>query len=136
MRRTRRRRAYGAIDWPDAVYRVYVTAILSALGTSIVSGWVGGRPVTPAQLTRVIDYGPAIVGLLAAAAIATGLRTGGRGGPLVLQPADVNLLLLAPIPRAAVLRGPASRQLRFSGFVGAVAGMVGGHLAAQRLPGS
>lgn len=136
MRRTRRRRAYGAIDWPDAVYRVYVTAILSALGTSIVSGWVGGRPVTPAQLATITDHGPGVVGLVAAVAIATGLRTGGRGGPLVLQPADVNLLLLAPIPRAVVLRGPAARQLRFSGFVGAVVGMVAGNLAAQRLPGT
>ena len=136
LRRARRRRAYGAIDWWDAVYRVYVTAILSALGTSIVSGWIGGRPVGRHELASVLAHGPAVVGLLAAAAIAVGLRAGGRGGPLVISPADVNLLLMAPLPRAAVLRGPATRQLRFSCFLGTVLGMVAGNLAAQRLPGT
>jgi hypothetical protein len=136
LRRARRRRAYGAIDWWDAIYRVYVTAILSALGTSIVSGWVGGRPVNGHELAQTIAHGPAVVGLLVAAAIAVGLRAGGRGGPLVISPADVSVLLMAPLPRAAVLRGPATKQLRFSCFVGVVLGMVAGNLAAQRLPGS
>jgi hypothetical protein len=112
-----------------------VTALLSALAISIVSGWVGGNPVTPAELARALDHGPPVVGLVVAAAIAVGLRSGSRGGPLVLLPADVVLVLLAPIPRTAALRGPAFRQLRFSGFAGLVAGMVAGNLAAQRLPG-
>jgi hypothetical protein len=136
LRRARRRRAYGTIDWWDAIYRVYVTAILSALGTSIVSGWIGGRPVSSHELAQALAHGPAVVGLLVAAAIAVGLRAGGRGGPLVISPADVNILLMAPLPRSVVLRGPATRQLRFSGFVGAVLGMIVGNLAAQRLPGT
>jgi hypothetical protein len=136
MRRARRRRAYAQLDWIDAVYRVYVTAILSALATSFISGIVGGRPVTPAELSRALEFGPALGGLVVAGAIAAGLRSGGRGGPLVLLPADVTIVLLAPIPRAVALRGVAVRQLRFSGFLGAVIGMIAGNLAAQRLPGS
>ncbi|HEU0318760.1 MAG TPA: hypothetical protein VFR49_15595, partial [Solirubrobacteraceae bacterium] len=131
LRRARRRRAYGAIDWIDAVYRVYVTAILSALVTSFVSGWIGGRPVTAAELAWVLAHGPAALGLAVAAVLATGLRSGGRGGPLVLLPADVVLVLLSPVPRGAALRSLALRQLRFSGFVGGVVGMVAGNLAAQ-----
>jgi hypothetical protein len=136
MRRARRRRAYAQLDWIDAVYRVYVTAILSALATSFISGIVGGRPVTPTELSRALEFGPALGGLVVAGAIAAGLRSGGRGGPLVLLPADVTIVLLAPIPRAVALRGVAVRQLRFSGFLGAVIGMIAGNLAAQRLPGA
>jgi hypothetical protein len=136
MRRARRRRAYDQIDWIDAVYRVYVTAILAALGTSFISGVVGGRPVTPTELSRALHFGPALAGLVVAGAVAAGLRSGGRGGPLVLLPADVTIVLLAPIPRAVVLRGIAVRQLRFSAFLGTVVGMITGNLAAQRLPGA
>ncbi len=136
LRRARRRRAYEQIDWIDAVYRVYVIALFSALGTSFVSGLVGGRPVTPTELSRAVDFGPAVGGLVVAGAIAAGLRSGGRGGPLVLLPADVSIVLLAPISRALALRGVAVRQLRFSGFLGAVVGMIAGNLAAQRLPGT
>ncbi|MEA2372012.1 MAG: hypothetical protein QOH12_2406 [Solirubrobacteraceae bacterium] len=136
MRRARRRRAYEEIDWIDAVYRVYVIALFSALGTSFVSGLVGGRPVTPTELSGALDFGPAVGGLVVAGAIAAGLRSGGRGGPLVLLPADVSIVLLAPISRAVALRGIAIRQLRFSGFLGTVVGMIAGNLAAQRLPGA
>ena len=135
LRRARRRRAYGHIDWMDALYKVYVTAIFSAVGGSMLSGWIGGRPVTPAELSTAVERGPAVVGLVAAVAVAAGLRSGGRGGPLALQPADVQLVLLAPLPRGTALRAPAARQLRSSAFVGTVAGMAAGNLAAQRLPG-
>lgn len=136
LRRLRRLRAYGSIDWMDAIYRVYVAAILSAMGTSLISGWVGGRKVTPAELATVVDRGPALIGLVLAAIVAGGLRSGGRGGPLVLEAADVAHVLMAPVPRAIVLRGPAWHRLRFTAFVGAVTGMVAGNLAAQRLPGT
>lgn len=136
LRRARRRRAYGDIDWTDALYKVYVTALFAAVGGSMLSGWVGGRPVTPAELSTAVEHGPALAGLIAAVVIAAGLRSGGRGGPLALEPADVQHVLLAPIPRRLALRGPAARQLRTSAFVGAVTGMAAGNLAAQRLPGS
>jgi hypothetical protein len=44
--------------------------------------------------------------------------------------------LLAPVDRTTALRAPALRQLRFLAFVSVVVGLVGGDLAAQRLPGS
>jgi hypothetical protein len=135
LRRARRRRAYGTIDWTDALYRVYVTAIFSAVGVNILSGWVGGSRVTPDELSEVVAHGPALIGLVVAVAVAVGLRSGGRGGPLVLQPADVAHVLLAPVPRGTALRGPALRQLRFSAFVGTVVGAVAGNLASHRLPG-
>lgn len=136
LRRARRRRAYGDIDWSDALYKAYVTAIFSAIGASIASGYVGGDQVTPAELATVAERGPALVGLAVAVTLAAGLRSGGRGGPLALQPADVQLVLLAPLPRRLALRAPAARQLRTAAFSGAIIGMVAGNLAAQRLPGS
>lgn len=135
LRRARRRRAYGDIDWVDALYKAYVTAIFSAIGASIVSGYVGGDPVTPAQLATVTRHGPALVGLVVAVALAAGFRSGGRGGPLALQPADVQLVLLAPLPRRVALRAPAAQRLRSAAFAGSLTGMVAGNLAAQRLPG-
>src|SRR5688500_10241303 len=110
LRRARRRRAYGDVDWVDALYKAYVTAIVSAIGASIASGYVGGEPVTPGQLATVTERGSALIGLVVAVALAAGLRSGGRGGPLALQPADVQLVLLAPLPRRLALRGPAARQ--------------------------
>src|SRR4029077_10404699 len=55
--------------------------------------------------------------------------------PLALEPPDVNHLLLAPIPRATVLRRAAFTQLRGVVFIGAVFGAIAGNLAAFRLPG-
>lgn len=136
LRRARRRRAYGDLDWMDAFYKVYVTAIFSALVGGTLSGWIGGRPVSPAELAGALDRGPALIGLLVAVVVGGGLRSGGRGGPLALQPADVAHVLLAPVPRSLALRAPALRQLRSSAFLGTVAGMAAGNLAAQRLPGS
>ena len=68
--------------------------------------------------------------------LAVGLRSGGRGGPLVIEAADVRHVLLAPIDRTVALRGPAVRQLRFGGLLGGAAGAVAGLLAVRRLPGS
>ena len=74
------------------------------------------------------------LGLAFAAVIGIGLRSGGRGGPLVLEAPVVMHELSAPVPRSAVVRGPAIKQLRFLAFAGAVAGAIVGELAARRLP--
>ena len=66
---------------------------------------------------------------------AVGLRSGGRGGPLVIEAADVRHVLLAPLDRALVLRPLAWRQLRFGAFAGGALGAVAGLLAFRRLPG-
>ena len=80
-------------------------------------------------------HGAAGVGLLVAVAVAGGLRSGARGGPLVLEAADVQHVLLAPIDRGAALRRLAVRRLRTAGFVGLVAGVIAGNFAFRRLPG-
>ncbi|MGI8491411.1 MAG: hypothetical protein ACR2KC_01125, partial [Acidimicrobiales bacterium] len=70
-----------------------------------------------------------------AAAWAVGRRSGGRGGPLVIEAAEVSHVLMAPVDRGNALRPPAVRQLRFGALVGAGVGAVGGLLAFRRLPG-
>jgi hypothetical protein len=67
-------------------------------------------------------------------AVGIGLRSGGRGGPLVLEAPVVVHELNAPVPRSEVVRGPAVKQLRFLAFAGALVGAVVGELAARQLP--
>ena len=74
-----------------------------------------------------------MLGVVVAVAILIGLRSGARGGPLAIEPADARHVLLAPIDRALALRGPALRQLRFAAFVAVVVGAIGGQLAVRRL---
>jgi hypothetical protein len=64
------------------------------------------------------------------------LRSGAHGGPLALEPADVHVVLLAPVDRRQALLGPALRQIRFAVFVGVVLGVVAGTMASRRLPGT
>jgi hypothetical protein len=92
--------------------------------------------VSPAEVVDLRHHGAAVIGLVAAFVLAVGLRSGGRGGPLVIEAADVRHVLLAPVDRTVALRGPAVRQLRFGALLGAAAGAVAGLLAVRRLPGS
>ena len=71
-----------------------------------------------------------------ALAVFAGLRSGARGGPLAIEDAEVQYVLLAPIDRAAALRSSALRQLRIATLGGAVLGAVAGNFAFRRLPGS
>ena len=125
-------------DWNviDALYRAYVAAIVGGLGVTMLSGVVGDEPITGDLLSDVRRIGPAVVGLVVAFAIALGLRSGSRGGPLALEAADVRYVLLAPVDRDVALREPARRQLRSTAFVGMVAGAVVGLLAYRRFPGN
>jgi hypothetical protein len=102
----------------------------------LLSGVVGDERVTAATVTRVGSHGAAVVGVAVAVIFAVGLRSGGRGGPLVIEAADVRHVLLAPVDRALALRGPAVRQLRFGAAAGAAVGAMAGLLAYRRLPGS
>src|SRR5207245_4090746 len=102
----------------------------------LLSGITGDQRVTAETLDKVKRNGPAVVGLVGAFAVAIGLRSGGRGGPLVIEAADVRHVLLAPIDRSVVMRGPAYRQLRFAGFAGMATGATAGILAMRRLPGT
>ncbi|MEZ5181260.1 MAG: hypothetical protein R2702_05225 [Acidimicrobiales bacterium] len=136
LRRARRKQRVAAIHWVDALYQVYVTGIVSVVIIVLVSGWVGDGDVSAGALADVRDHGPAVMGLLVALAIFSGLRAGSRGGPLALEKPDVRHVLLSPVDRGVALRGPAWRQLRFLTAVGAAVGAVAGQLALRRLPGN
>jgi hypothetical protein len=135
LRRARRRRRTQDIDAFEALYRAYVTAIVVAVSIWLLSGVTGDHRVGAATVKDAISYGPQVVGAALAAVIAVGLRSGGRGGPLVIEAADVRHVLLSPVDRRVALSSPAVRQLRFAALVGAGTGTVAGLLAFRRLPG-
>jgi hypothetical protein len=134
LRRARRRQRVAAIHWVDALYQVYITALVAIVGVVFLSGYVGDDQVRGADLDRVVSAGPALLGTAVAFAVLIGLRSGSRGGPLALERADVRHVLLAPVDRGVALRGPAWRQLRFLVLVGAGIGATAGLLATRRLP--
>jgi hypothetical protein len=135
--RARRSAARSAtLDRFDAFYQAYLTAFIAIIAIVLLSGAVGDEPLTDAAARHLLDRGPAWLGLGVAVAVAAGLRSGSRGGPLALEAADVHHCLLAPISLAAALRAPALRQLRTLTFGAAVAGAIAAQLAARRLPGS
>jgi hypothetical protein len=133
-RRFRARKRLAEVHWVDALYQAYLAAIVCAAAV------LGGATVVGDDPVRATDAlaadGAALVGLVAAAVVAVGLRSGARGGPLALDRAEVRHVLLAPVDRVSALRQPALRQLRFLAFVAAVAGATGGHLADRRLDGN
>ncbi len=117
------------------MYRAYVLAIVVSVAVVIASGEVGDAPVSAAELDQVRHRGAGVLGAVVAAAVCVGVRSGGRGGPLALEAADVRHVLLAPIDRGHVLRAAALRQLRHLGLAAGAAGAAAGQLAARRLPG-
>jgi hypothetical protein len=135
LRTARRRHYLRQLDWVDALYKAYVTAIAAGAATLFASGALGDARASPSSVATIAARGPAVLGLVVALLVFGGLRTGARGGPLALQPPDVNQILLAPIDRGLALRGPALGQLRTRLFFAAVTGAVIGNLAFRRLPG-
>ncbi len=135
-RRFRRRKRLTEIHWVDALYQAYVTALVGAVLVAVIASFVGGDRLTQSQIDHLLEHGAAWLGGAGAIAIAIGLRSGTRGGPLALERPEVRHVLLSPVDRTSALRAPAVRQLRFAAFSAIVAGAVGGDLAAQRLPGA
>lgn len=135
LRGARRRKRIEGIDWFDAAYHAYLAGLVGIVVTLFVSSWVGDADLSAEALADLRDHGPAWIGLLAAVAVAVGLRSGSRGGPVAVQEADIRHVLLAPVDRGAALRPTAWRQLRFALFAGTVVGMIAGQLAVRRLPG-
>lgn len=134
LQRARRRNRLANVDRFEALYNVYLAALLGSLAVVGLSNLAGDRSVDAGELRAVLDRGPAVLGLLGALAVAVGIRSGGRGGPLALPAADVRHVLLAPVDRTVVMRGPALRQLRYGIFAGAAVGAVVGVNASHRLP--
>jgi hypothetical protein len=136
LRRTRRVRRLGDLEWFEIAYRVYLAALVGGGAVLWASDQISDVPATAAQLADLNEHGPAILGLAVAAAVAVGLRSGSDGGPISLEAADVRHLLLAPVPRQTVLARPVAQRLRALAFGGAVIAAIAGVLAARRLPGS
>jgi hypothetical protein len=135
LRAQRRKNRIARLDWFEAAYRAYLAAFLGGLAVVWTSGTIGGAKVTIGELATVTTKGPALLGVLSALAIAIGLRSGSRGGPLALEPAEVRHVLLSPIDRRRALRSTAIKAIRHRAFAGVTAGATFGVLAAQRLPG-
>jgi hypothetical protein len=134
LRRSRRRNRLADVHWIDALYRVYIVGFLGVIAVALGADALPGDPVSAAEATEFAHDAPAWLGLAIAIAVGVGLRSGARGGPLVLEAPVVVHELNAPVDRAAVLRAPAVKQLRFLAFSGAVVGAIAGELASQRLP--
>lgn len=136
LRRARRRNRIQDIHWIDALYNVYLTAGAGIIFVLLAAGKFSQPKITGEHLTKLADQGPALLGLAIALAVAFGLRSGGRGGPLTLEAAVVQHELLAPVPHETVVRGPAIKQLRFLAFAGLVVGAIVGVLASRELHGN
>jgi len=137
LRDLRRRRAR-ARQRPRGIELIaWVEAIALLIGYATFGLWllVGGPPITGQPLALVLAHGAAAVGLGFALVIGLSLRSGLHGGPLSIEQADVQHLLLAPVSRRAVLLPIAIRRLAVAAGTGAVAGGVAGLLTAARLPG-
>jgi hypothetical protein len=135
LRSLRRKRHVEELDWVDTLYRAYVLLVLALVAVLVLSAIIGDTKVAADSVHDVKRNGIALVGLAYAVVVAGALRSGSRGGPHAVQAPDVHHLLLAPIDRDLVLRGPALRQLRVVVLTGVAIGAIGGNLAFRRLPG-
>ncbi len=136
MRSARRRQYVERLDVMEVLYRVYVTAIFAGIGLALVAGAINEAPATPSAIDSLRQHGPAVLGLIVAVGALAGLRSGARGGPLAIEAAEVQYVLLAPLDRGFALRPAALRQLRIAALVGAVVGAALGNFVFRRLPGS
>jgi hypothetical protein len=136
MRRLRRRRYVDRLELMEVLYRLYLGAIFGAIALGVLAGAINEAPADPAAIDWLRGNGPALAGLALACGALAGLRAGARGGPLAIEAAEVQYVLLAPLDRGVALRPSAWRQLRIGALVGAVAGAVVGNFVFRRFPGS
>ena len=136
MRTTRRRHRVQETEWFEALYRVYLAAIVGGGSILFVSGIFEDSTASVSDVSNITRHGPHILGVIVAIAAFLGARSGASGGPIAVEDAEVRHVLLAPIPMNEVLRKPAIQRLRAAAFAGALAGAAAGQLAARRLPGS
>jgi len=91
MRRARRLRRLGSLEWFEIAYRVYLAALVGGGVVLWLSGLVSDDPATAAQIAALNEHGPAVIG--AGAALASllwfaGLGLGARRlAPLLGRPA-------------------------------------------------
>ncbi|MGA9598155.1 MAG: hypothetical protein WBV06_18520 [Acidimicrobiia bacterium] len=123
------------IDFWEALYQAYVAGFALAGAAAVVASFLPEDQVTAGEFATVIARAPAVVGLVLALAVAVGLRSGSRGGPLVFEPPTVHYLLQSPVDRAFITRRSALSQLRSAATWGAGGGMAVGLGTSAALPG-
>jgi len=136
FRRTRRRHYVEQVDVMEVLYRVYVGAIFAAIGLGLLAGAMHEAPADASALDQIRVHAPPIIGIAIALGLLAGLRSGGHGGPLAIESAEVQYTLLAPLDRGRALRPAALAQLRNAAIGGAVLGAVVGNFTFRRFPGS
>lgn len=134
LRRARRHNRLSEVHWIDALYRVYMVGLAAVIFVLFAVSRLPNDRLSDAEAIQFANEAPMWLGLGFAIAVGIGLRSGGRGGPLVLEAPVVMHELNAPVARESVVRGPAIKQLRFMAFAGAVVGAIIGEVAAHRLP--
>ena len=133
MRGQRRRHRVEAIEWFEALYRVYLAAFMGGGAILFLSSVAGDEQITGQALRDVTAYTPHVVGLVTALVVFIGLRSGANGGPIAVEEAEVRHVLLSPIEHAVVLRHPAIQRLRTFAFAGAIAGGTANQLLGRRI---
>ena len=134
LRKTRRHNRLVDVHWIDALYRVYLAALAAGIFLVFASSRLPDDRLVHAEALDFATWGPAWLGLVFAVGLGIGARSGGRGGPLVLEAPVVVHELQAPIDRKLAVRTPAVKQLRFLVFAGVIVGGIVGEVAARRLP--
>ena len=134
MRAERRRHRVADMEWFEALYRVYLAALLGGGAILYLSDVVTDEPLVGSQIRDLHAHTPHVIGCLVALSVFLGLRSGANGGPLAVEEAEVRHVLMAPVERGGVLRHPAIQRLRTFMFAGAIAGGVANQLLGRRLP--
>ncbi len=133
LRQARRSNHRSKVHWVDALYKAYMTGLIAGAAIWFGASYFPDAKIDAATQQQLLEQGPRWLGLLGAVAVFIGLRTGSRGGPLAIEAPAIQYELMAPVPRAAVLRGPALQNLRFSAFAGSMVGGVVGVVASRRV---
>jgi hypothetical protein len=136
LRRTRKRRRLGELDWYDIAYRVYLFALVGLVLVVWVSDAVDGVIGDTVDTDDLLTRGPAVIGLMVVAAFALGVRSGADGGPISIEVADIRHVLLAPISRRTFMLRPIGQRLRSAAFAVGLSGAVLGQLIATEVEGS
>lgn len=136
LRRARRIRRLGDVEWFDIAYRVYLFALLGVTAVVVASDAIAGIVPDDVELAEILRHGPGIAGIAVAVAVAAGLRNGADGGPVAIEAADGRHLLLAPVGRRAALVVPTAQRLRAVAFALALPTAIGAQLVAREIAGS
>src|SRR4051812_44734 len=79
MRRTRRTRRVKGLEWFEVLYQVYLVAIIGGGIVLWLSSYVKDDALSASTISQVHADAPVWIGLIAAVAVAVGLRSGAHG---------------------------------------------------------